>query len=104
MTALERQLGVDPDQLIGEFRSEWDRNRRRPVPSPAERRAGAAEAWARGAEWLHLVRETDSEEGDLQRTMLQAAEILMQLEGLPMPELRLVAHKTRETLLRAPIV
>lgn len=104
VNALERQLGVDPDSLSGEFRTEWDRGRRQPVPSPAERRAGAAEAWARGAEWLQLVRETDSEEGDLQRTVLQAAEILMQLEGLPMPDLRLMAHKARETLLRAPIV
>ena len=104
VTALERQLGVDPDPLIEEFRADWDRGRRRPIPSPAERRAGAAEAWAHGAEWLQLVRETDSEEGDLQRTMLQAAEILMQIEGLPIPELRLIAHKTRESLLRAPIV
>lgn len=104
VTAAERQLGVDPDPLAGEFRTEWDRGRRHPVPSPAERRAGAVEAWARGAEWFQLVRETDSEEGDLQRTVLQAAEILMQIEGLPMPELRLMAHHTRELLLRAPIV
>jgi superfamily II RNA helicase len=104
IAAVERQLGVDLDPLAEEFRAEWDRGRRRPIPSPAERRAGAAEAWAGGAEWLQLVRETDSEEGDLQRTMLQAAEILMQIEGLPIPELRLIAHKTRESLLRAPIV
>jgi superfamily II RNA helicase len=104
ITAVERRLGVEPDPLSAEFRGGWDRGRRRPIPSPAERRAGAAEAWARGAKWLYLVRETDSEEGDLQRTILQAAEILMQIEGLPMPALRVMARQTRELLLRAPIV
>lgn len=104
VTDLERHLGVEPDPVAHEFRSEWDRFRRRPVPSPAERRAGVAEAWTRGAEWMQLVRESDAEEGDVQRTMLQSAEILMQLEGLPIPELRALAHKAREALLRTPIV
>jgi superfamily II RNA helicase len=62
------------------------------------------EAWARGAEWLRLVTDTESEEGDLQRTILQSAEILMQLEGLPFPPLRAMARATREGLLRTPIV
>jgi superfamily II RNA helicase len=104
LARLERELGVVPDPVAREFRVEWDRNQRRLVPSPAQRRADAVEAWARGAEWLRLVADTESEEGDLQRTILQAAEILMQLEGLPFPPLRVLARTTRETLLRPPIV
>jgi hypothetical protein len=55
-------------------------------------------------EWTRLVSVSDVEEGDLQRTILQAAEILMQLEGLPMPAVRLLARETRETMLRPPVV
>ena len=76
----------------------------RSIPSPAERRAEAVEAWARGEEWTRLVAAIESEEGDLQRTILQAAEILMQIEGIPMPALRLLARSTREQLLRPPVI
>lgn len=101
---LEREYGLEADPVTKEFRVEWDRGQRRLVPSPAQRRAEAVEAWARGTEWLRLVTEAESEEGDLQRSILQAAEILMQLEGLPFPPLRALARATREGLLRAPIV
>jgi len=101
---LEREYGLEADPVTKEFRVEWDRGQRRLVPSPAQRRAEAVEAWARGVEWLRLVAEAESEEGDLQRSILQAAEILMQLEGLPFPPLRALARATREGLLRAPIV
>ena len=104
LTGLEREFGLDPDPVVFEFKVEWDRMRRRLTPSPAERRAEAVESWARGTEWMRLVADTDSEEGDLQRTILQSAEILMQLEGLPMPPLRALARATREGLLRTPIV
>jgi len=101
---LEREFGLEPDPVAKEFRVEWDRAHRRLVPSAAQRRAEAVEAWARGAEWLRLVSDTESEEGDLQRSILQAAEVLMQLEGLPFPPLRAMARATREGLLRTPIV
>jgi ATP-dependent RNA helicase HelY len=101
---LEGEMGLEPDPVASEFRVEWLRARRRILPSPAERRAEMVEAWTRGAEWLRLVRDADSEEGDLQRTILQAAEILMQLEGLPHPALRLVARQAREAVLRPPVV
>jgi superfamily II RNA helicase len=101
---LEREMGLEPDPVAAEFRVEWNRARRRLLPSPAERRAEAAEAWANGAEWMRLVAATESEEGDLQRTMLQAAEILMQIEGLPVPALRVLARGAREALLRPPVV
>jgi superfamily II RNA helicase len=103
VTRLEREMGVEPDPVAFEFKVEWQRARRRIAPSPAERRAEVAEAWARGAEWFRLVRDAEAEEGDLQRTILQAAEILMQIEGLPQPTLRLLARQAREALLRPPV-
>lgn len=103
ISRLEGGFGIEPDPVAGEFRTEWQRTRRRILPSPAERRAEAVEAWARGTEWMRLVAQADAEEGDLQRAILQAAEILMQLEGLQMPALRALARATRETLLRPPI-
>ncbi|MGH2405432.1 MAG: DEAD/DEAH box helicase [bacterium] len=104
VTGLERDFGLDPDPVALEFKAEWDRFRRRVTPSPAERRAEAVEAWARGSEWTRVVAQAESEEGDLQRTILQSAEILMQLEGVPMPALRALARTTREELLRTPVV
>ncbi|MDQ7850834.1 MAG: DEAD/DEAH box helicase, partial [Armatimonadota bacterium] len=101
---LEDEMGLEPDPVAEEFKPEWQRARRRVLPSPAERRAEAVESWTRGMEWTRLVAASDVEEGDLQRTILQAAEILMQLEGLPMPALRLAARKTREAMLRPPVI
>jgi len=97
-------MGLEPDPVCEEFKVQWQRVRRRVLPSPAERRAEAVEAWTRGAEWTKLVAASDVEEGDLQRTILQAAEILMQLEGLPMPALRLLARRAREAMLRPPVI
>ena len=104
LARLEEEVGADPDPFEQEFRQEWDRRRRRAISSPAERRAAACEAWARGTEWTTLVREFEVEEGDLQRIILQAAEVLMQLEGLPQPQVRAVAHETRTLLLRPPVL
>ncbi len=104
VTRVEREMGIEPDPVAEEFKTEWHRVRRRIIPSPAERRAEVVETWARGGEWTRLVTAAESEEGDLQRTILQAAEILMQLEGIPMPALRLLARTTREELLRPPVV
>jgi len=104
LSRLEVEAGLEPDRFVEEFEQAWDRRRRRPVGSPAERRAVAAEGWARGAEWGALTRELDVEEGDLQRIVLQAAEVLMQLEGLPQPIVRTIAHETRLLLLRPPVL
>jgi superfamily II RNA helicase len=101
---IERETGLIPDSVQEEFKVEWLRGRRKLLPSPAERRADAVEAWAGGMEWPRLVSIVESEEGDLQRSILQAAEILMQVENLPQPALQALARATRETLLRAPIV
>jgi hypothetical protein len=86
---IEREMGLVPDSVQEEFKVEWLRGRRKLLPSPAERRADAVEAWAGGMEWPKI---------------LQAAEILMQIENLPQPALKALARSTRETLLRAPIV
>jgi superfamily II RNA helicase len=101
---VEQEFGLEPDPFEREFQQEWDRRRRRVMPSPAERRAAAGEAWARGVDWATLVREFDVEEGDLQRIILQAAEVLMQLEGLPQAPVKTIARETRGLLLRAPVL
>jgi superfamily II RNA helicase len=104
LVKLEQEFGLEPDRFEQEFHEEWDRRRRRAMASPAERRAAAGEAWTRGVEWGTLVREFDVEEGDLQRIILQAAEVLMQLEGLPQAEIKAIAHETRALLLRPPVL
>jgi superfamily II RNA helicase len=104
LARLEDETGLEPDQFELEFRQEWDRRRRHAVASPAERRAAACEAWAQGTQWGTIVHDLEVEEGDLQRIMLQAAEVLMQLEGLPQPQVKAVAHQTRELLLRPPVL
>jgi superfamily II RNA helicase len=101
---VEREMGLVPDSVAEEFKVEWHRGRRKLLPSPAGRRADAVEAWAAGTDWAKLVAAAESEEGDLQRSILQAAEILMQIENLPQPALRALARATREILLRAPVV
>ncbi|HXF83605.1 MAG TPA: DEAD/DEAH box helicase [bacterium] len=101
---LERRHALAPDEVVQQFEPEWDPATRRRLPSPADRRADAVIAWMRGADWGHLTRESQAEEGDLQRIILQAAEILMQLEGLPFPDVRTAARDARLRLLRSPVV
>lgn len=101
---LERQHALKPDGTAQQFEPEWDPISRRRIPSPADRRADVAMAWMRGADWNHLVAESEAEEGDLQRIILQAAEVLMQLEGLPFPDVRTAARDARLRLLRPPVV
>ncbi|MDQ7829424.1 MAG: DEAD/DEAH box helicase [Armatimonadota bacterium] len=104
LARLEAEFGLEPNPVEEEFRQEWDRRRRRALASPAERRAAAAEAWAGGAEWVPLVQALDVEEGDLQRIILQAAEALLQLEGLPHEHVRQTARAARRALLRPPVI
>lgn len=72
--------------------------------SDAHRRAAAAYRWAEGQwDWTVIAQRSGSEEGDLQRLMLQTAELLRQLEDLPLP----VAGKARLArlaVLREPVV
>jgi len=101
---LERQHALPPDGLVQQCEPEWDPRSRRRIPSPADRRADVVMAWMRGADWDALVAESQAEEGDLQRIILQAAEVLMQMEGLPFPDVRTAARDARLRLLRAPVV
>jgi superfamily II RNA helicase len=104
LSDLERRQALRPDDVIMQFEPEWDPHSRRRIPSPADRRADTVVAWMRGADWMHLTRESQSEEGDLQRIILQAAEVLMQLEGLPFPDVRNAARDARLRLLRPPVI
>jgi len=101
---IERRQALAPDPVAAQFEPEWDPISHRRIPSPADRRADTVVAWMRGADWARLVRESQAEEGDLQRIILQAAEVLMQLEGLPFPDVRAAARDARLRLLRAPVV
>ncbi len=101
---LERQHALEPDQTVQQFEPEWDPVSRRRIAPPAERRADAVVAWMRGTDWARLVTESGAEEGDLQRIILQAAEVLMQLEGLPFPDVRTAARDARLRLLRSPVI
>lgn len=101
---LEAQEGLQPEGLAAEFRPQWDRTLRRVVPSGADRRAWAALAWSNGADFEGLCRELDVAEGDLQRILLQAAEVCNQLADLPHPEVARAAAQARNELLRPPVV
>ncbi len=104
LDVLERQHTLPTDDLIQQLQPEWDPHSRRRIPSPADRRADVVMAWMRGADWNALVAESQAEEGDLQRIILQAAEVLMQVEGLPFPDVRTAAKDARLRLLRPPVV
>jgi superfamily II RNA helicase len=104
LNLLQRQHTLPPDGALQQFEPEWDPRSRRRLPSPADRRADVVMAWMRGAEWTALVAESQAEEGDLQRIILQAAEVLMQIEGLPFPDVRTAARDARLRLLRSPVI
>ncbi len=100
----EAEEGLPPDPLLEDFRPEWDRIRRRPLPPPADRRATAAVLWVQGVPFGALAAQLDAQEGDLQRILLQAAEVANQLSDLPQPEIQQAARRTRDLLLRPPLV
>ncbi|MGQ9462208.1 MAG: DEAD/DEAH box helicase [Candidatus Fervidibacter sp.] len=92
---LEEKHKLEPSGFSDEFEGEhW---------SDANIRAAAVFRWAEGKwDWQALVERSGSEEGDLQRLILQAAEVLRQLEELPLP----VASRAKEArliLLRDPV-
>ena len=43
------------------------------------------------------------DEGDLERLILQTAELLQQIEHLTLPRYSVLAHAAREAILRAPV-
>ncbi|MDR5682637.1 MAG: DEAD/DEAH box helicase [Armatimonadota bacterium] len=104
LAEIEAHEGVRPDPLVSEFKAEWDRIRRRRVPSPADRRGWAAIQWMREAEFGTLCEACEVAEGDLQRILLQAAEVCNQLADLPQPGVGEVARATRDRILRDPLL
>ncbi len=71
--------------------------------SAANAVAAAVYRWAEGkTEWSGLVAESGGEEGDLQRTILQTADVLRQMGDLP-PPLSEQAKSTRLGLMRKPV-
>jgi superfamily II RNA helicase len=71
---------------------------------PAFQRAAVVGAWATGRSWEEVVARHRVPEGDLQRLIWQAAEILAQLEDLPPGPLPDAARAAREALLRSPVL
>lgn len=70
--------------------------------SKANRGAAAILRWAeKRTEWSALAQSCGFEEGDLQRLVLQTAEVLRQLEDLPLP-ISETAREARFAILREP--
>ncbi len=95
LEALERKWGIPSTDLKELYKPHGE-------PAEAERRASAVRAWAEGMNWRELAEEADMEEGDLQRLILQTAELLREMEDLPL-EVSGLARKSRELLLRPPV-
>ena len=74
-----------------------------PLPSAGERRAACLHRWATGAPWPQLVSWAGIDEGDLERLILQTAELLQQIEHLGLPHYASLARAAREAILRAPV-
>jgi superfamily II RNA helicase len=118
---LEQQHGLPSPQLsviltpvaqrwldVGEGENEeadFSRSRKpgKPLPSAGERRAACLHRWATGAAWPQLVSWAGIDEGDLERLILQTAELLQQIEHLTLPRYSTLARAAREAILRAPV-
>ena len=121
MQRLEQQHGIPSPQLsviltpvvqrwldVGESEDEeadFSRSRKpgKPLPSAGERRAACLHRWATGAPWPQLVSWAGIDEGDLERLILQTAELLQQIEHLTLPRYSALARAAREAILRAPV-
>ena len=94
------EVGEDEDDEV-----DYRRIQRRgiPLPSAGERRAACIHRWATGAPWPQLVSWAGIDEGDLERLILQTAELLQQIEHLALPRYSALARAAREAILRAPV-
>jgi superfamily II RNA helicase len=98
----QRWLDVADDE-DGETPQTRSRKPGLPLPSAGERRAACLHRWATGAPWPQLVSWAGIDEGDLERLILQTAELLQQIEHLPLRHYGTLAHAARQAILRAPI-
>jgi superfamily II RNA helicase len=94
LNTVERRHGINASDFGEAFKG--DRRSR------ANLCAAAVLKWAAGSDWVELVAESGSEEGDLQRLILQTAEVLQQLENLPL-SISGQARIARLAVLRAPV-
>jgi superfamily II RNA helicase len=93
-----RSAGLPGDPIAEEFESTDG------GPPPALRRAAVVGAWAAGGPWDRITAAHHVADGDLQRLVWQAAEILAQLEDLPSGPLSAAARAARGAVLRSPVI
>jgi superfamily II RNA helicase len=67
-------------------------------------RAAVVGEWAAGRPWEEVTARHRIPEGDLQRLIWQAAEVLAQLEDLPEGPLPAAAGIARDAILRSPVL
>jgi superfamily II RNA helicase len=96
------EIDFDADEE-GEVHPTRARHRGIPLPSAGERRAACLHRWATGIPWPQLVSWAGIDEGDLERLILQTAELLQQIEHLGLPGYAELAHDARHAILRAPV-
>lgn len=101
---LEDHMGIELLGLGEEFRPAHPGAFKRGRPGEAWRRAAVVAQWASGQSWETAIERADTEEGDLQRLVLQSAEALRELEELPMPELASAANEARQAMMREPVL
>jgi len=73
-------------------------------PPGAMQRAAVVGEWAAGRPWEEVTTRHRIPEGDLQRLVWQAAEVLAQLEDLPEGPLPAAAGMARDAILRSPVL
>jgi superfamily II RNA helicase len=97
-----REIDFEADEE-GEVQPTRARHRGIPLPSAGERRAACLYRWATGIPWPQLVSWAGIDEGDLERLILQTAEVLQQIEHLGLPDYAGLARDARQAILRAPV-
>ncbi len=98
LNALLRDAGLPGDPLEAEFATGNG------GPAPVFWRAAVTGAWAAGRPWAEVTGRYHVPEGDLQRLVWQAAEILAQFEDLPESPVSDAARAARTVMLRPPVV
>jgi superfamily II RNA helicase len=99
LNAMRRDAGLPIDPLEAEFTVGGDAG-----PAPALVRAAVIGSWAEGRPWAELATRHHIPDGDLQRLVWQAAEILAQIEDLPENPVSVPARTARDALLRPPVL
>jgi superfamily II RNA helicase len=97
LNGLKSDAGLSIDPLEDEFKTGNG------GPPPALRRAAIVAAWAAGGSWVSITNRFGVPEGDLQRLIWQAAEVLAQFEDIHERAVSVAAHAAREALLRPPV-